>query len=111
MFLQVGKHRRTVCTHQVRDCDFKDIGCQYKVSLIILIHISLVSFTVTSYLCKQGNFRDLSNNYKEQLVYHNQFVTKATRDLEKFVELKTVVMDQQVASIKSEVACNNFLSD
>ena len=52
----------------------------------------------------QGNLRDLSKHYKEQLVYHNQLVTKATRDLEKSVELKTVVMDQQVASIKSEVA-------
>ena len=39
MFLQVGKHRRTVCTHQVRDCDFKDIGCQYKVSHIIILSV------------------------------------------------------------------------
>ena len=49
----------------------------------------------------QGSLKDLSKHYKEQLVYHNQLVTKTTKDLE---ELKTVVMDQQLASIKSEVA-------
>ena len=54
MFLQVGKHRRTVCTHQVRDCDFKDIGCQYKVSHDMLIHIiSLASCTVISHLHRE----------------------------------------------------------
>ena len=31
--MQVSKHRRTVCTHQVRDCEFKDSGCQFKVSI------------------------------------------------------------------------------
>ena len=31
IYMQVSKHRRTVCTHQVRDCDFKDSGCQFKV--------------------------------------------------------------------------------
>ena len=48
----------------------------------------------------------LSKHYKDQLVYHNQLVTKTTKDvdLEKSIELKTVVMDQQLASIKSEVA-------
>ena len=30
-FLQLTRHTRTVCTHQVRNCDFKDLGCQYKV--------------------------------------------------------------------------------
>ena len=29
--LQLAKHMRTVCTHLVRECDFKDIGCQFKV--------------------------------------------------------------------------------
>ena len=29
--LQLSKHTRTVCTHQIRDCDYKDMGCQYKV--------------------------------------------------------------------------------
>ena len=33
--MQVSKHRRTVCTHQIRDCDFKDSGCQFKVSSFI----------------------------------------------------------------------------
>ena len=49
IFLQVGKHRRTVCTHQVRDCDFKDIGCQYKVSHIMFIHVSLAVIYVYVY--------------------------------------------------------------
>ena len=52
----------------------------------------------------QGSLKDLSKHYKEQLVYHNQLVTKTTKDLEKSIELKKVVMDQQLASIKSEVA-------
>ena len=52
----------------------------------------------------QGSLKDLSKHYKEQLVYHNQLVTKTTKDLKKSIELKTVVMDQQLASIKSEVA-------
>ena len=45
----------------------------------------------------KGNLRVM--NYKEQLVYHNQLVTKTTKDPEKSVELKTVVMAQQVASM------------
>ena len=32
--MQLTRHTRTVCTHQVRKCDFKDLGCQYKVCII-----------------------------------------------------------------------------
>ena len=28
---QMLKHTKTVCTHQVRECDYKDLGCTYKV--------------------------------------------------------------------------------
>ena len=31
--VQLAKHIRTVCTHQMRECDFKDIGCYFKVSV------------------------------------------------------------------------------
>ena len=31
--IQVAKHTRTVCTHQVKDCEFKDVGCPFKVNL------------------------------------------------------------------------------
>ena len=30
--MQVSKHRRTLCTYQIRDCEFKESGCQFKVA-------------------------------------------------------------------------------
>ena len=52
--MQVSKHRRTVCTHQVRDCEFKDSGCQFKVSSFIAIMRALIDL-VTLY----HNYRDI----------------------------------------------------
>ena len=46
--MQVSKHRRTVCTHQIRDCDFKDSGCQFKVSSFIDI-LGILRVLVTLY--------------------------------------------------------------
>ena len=37
--LQLTRHTCTVCTHQVRNCDFKDLGCQYKVCMFIIYHL------------------------------------------------------------------------
>ena len=73
--LQVGKHKRTVCTHQVRDCDLKDIGHQFKASQSLLIesHVCTQNVVQIFFVHYTGKF---SKHYKEQLVYHNQLVTR-----------------------------------
>ena len=52
-FMQVAKHVRTVCTHQLRDCDFKDVGCQFKVTTYTYYDHSrrLVSYSISHYDC------------------------------------------------------------
>ena len=71
---QVGKHKRTVCIHQVRGCDFKDIGYQFKISQSLLIesHARAQNVMQIVFVHYTGKF---SKHYKEQLVYHNQLVT------------------------------------
>ena len=52
----------------------------------------------------QGNLKELNKHYKDQLTYHNQLIKKATKDLEQSIEIKRTEMDQQMASLKSDVA-------
>ena len=47
------KHTKTVCTHQVRECDYKDLGCTYKVclhSIYSLMHSYNHNVLIGSYL-------------------------------------------------------------
>ena len=52
----------------------------------------------------QGNLKDLHKHYKDQLIHHNQLMKKATKDLEQSIETKRTQIDQQMASLKSNVA-------
>ena len=52
----------------------------------------------------QGNLKELNKHYKDHLVYHNQLIKNATKDLEQSFELKAAQVDQQIAAIKSDVA-------
>ena len=51
----------------------------------------------------QGNLKELNKHYKDQLTYHNQLMKKATKDLEQSIEIKRTQIDQQMASLKSDV--------
>lgn len=46
----------------------------------------------------------MAKHYKEQLVYHNQLVRRATRDLEQSISAKMTKTDKEVASVVSEIA-------
>ena len=35
--MQVPKHVRTTCTHQVRDCEYREEGCLFKVNKMAAI--------------------------------------------------------------------------
>ena len=48
--------------------------------------------------------QDLNKHYKDQLAYHNQLIRKEHKELEYSVTLKTTEMEQQVKSLKSEIA-------
>ena len=37
----MAKHIRTTCTHQLRDCDFKSEGCEFKVSCTEFITLAI----------------------------------------------------------------------
>ena len=52
---QMLKHTKTVCTHQVRECDYKDMGCTYKVSHSIYSFVSLVSTQCRQAMCTLYN--------------------------------------------------------
>ena len=52
----------------------------------------------------QGNIRELSKHYKDELSLHNQLTRKAAKDLEHSVGAKITAIDQQLATTKSEVA-------
>ena len=52
----------------------------------------------------QGSVKDLHKHYKDDQAYHNQLTRKANKELEKSIVLKTAATEQQVASIKSDVA-------
>ena len=84
--LQVNKHKHTVCTHQVRDCDFKDIGYPFKVSQSLLIesHACTQNVMEIVFIHYTGKF---SKHYKEQLVHHNQLVTEADHPTDSLVNL------------------------
>ena len=51
----------------------------------------------------QGNIKELSKHYKDELTNHNQLTRKAAKDLEHSVGEKITVIDQQLATTKSEV--------
>ena len=48
--------------------------------------------------------KDLNKHYKDEQAYHNQLMRKANKGLEQSVMLKTTATEQQVASLKSEIA-------
>ena len=47
--------------------------------------------------------KDLSKHHKDQTVYHNQLTRRASKERENAIDTKITVVDQQVATVKSDV--------
>ena len=61
-----------MCTHQVRNCNFKDFGCPFKVcQLLSRANTLFINF---SKLISQGTLRDLAKHAQEYLACHTQLL-------------------------------------
>ena len=61
-----------MCTHQVRCCDFKDLGCPFKVcQLLSRANTLFINF---SKLISQGTLSDLAKHAQEYLACHTQLL-------------------------------------
>ena len=57
---------------------------------------------VTDHL--QGNLKDLSKHNKDQFSYHNQLTRRASKELQQTLDTKITATEQQMASLKSDIA-------
>ncbi|XP_064401637.1 uncharacterized protein LOC135347532 isoform X4 [Halichondria panicea] len=78
------KHTKTVCTHQVKECDYKDLGCTYK-----------------------GTIKELTKHAKEYPAYHTQLTSDNKTDALKseISKIRSKVLSRlQLAVVKAESA-------
>ena len=70
----------TLCTHQLRSCDYKEDGCQFL-----------------------GYMKELTKHYKDQSGYHTQLMKKAFRKVEQAMDDRIRTLTLQNSDLKSEV--------
>ncbi|XP_064401635.1 TNF receptor-associated factor 2-like isoform X2 [Halichondria panicea] len=75
------KHTKTVCTHQVRECDYKDLGCTYK-----------------------GTIKELTKHAKEYPAYHNELLKMANKEIKQSLEHQIALIDNKTDALKSEIS-------
>jgi len=71
---------RAMCTHQLKECEYKEDGCQF-----------------------MGYMKDLASHNKEQCMYHTQLIKQSFKKAEKSLESKIRTLSQQNSDLKSEI--------
>ncbi|XP_064401644.1 TNF receptor-associated factor 3-like isoform X2 [Halichondria panicea] len=75
------KHTKTVCTQQVRECDYKDLGCTYK-----------------------GTIKELTKHAKDYPAYHNQLLKMANKEMKQSLDHQIALIDNKTDDLKSEIS-------
>ena len=70
----------TLCTHQLRSCDYKEDGCQF-----------------------MGYTKELTKHYKDQAGYHTQLMKQTFKKVEQAMDNKIRTLKRQNSDMKSEV--------
>ncbi len=80
-FLLLEKHIRTTCTHQPKDCEFKEAGCQYV-----------------------GHAKGLEEHYAAtNTKKHLQLAKNSRQGIDKAMEVKIMMLSEQISYLRSEI--------
>ena len=79
-FLLLEKHIRTTCTHQPKDCEFKEAGCQYV-----------------------GHAKGLEEHYATNTKKHLQLTKNSIQRIDKAMEAKIMMLSEQISDLRSEI--------
>ena len=70
----------TLCTHQLRSCDYKEDGCQF-----------------------MGYMKDPTKHYKDQAGYHTQLMKQTFKKVEQAMDNKIETLIRQNSELSSEI--------
>ncbi|XP_064383978.1 TNF receptor-associated factor 5-like [Halichondria panicea] len=77
---ELSKHTRTLCTHQLRNCDYKNLGCSYK-----------------------GTIPQLTSHAKEYTAYHTQLLKMSHKEVQDSLKTEIALLDNKTAALQSEI--------